>query len=251
MKVRTQLAVGAVLAALLAATYWLLHDSGTLKTIMQPAALHARVVAMGAWGPIVIVALMALAVVISPIPSAPIALAAGAAYGHGWGAVYVLAGAQAGAMVAFGIARFVGRETVQAWFGGRLSVGLIGSQRALMGIVFASRLLPFVSFDIVSYAAGLTVLSFWRFAVATMAGIAPSSFLLAHVGMEMGSGDTDRMLLAGLALGALTLLPVLVRQIRRRRLATLGSGRELPQVPRDANMPAADGGPAPRKPDLQ
>lgn len=251
MKVRTQLAAGAVLAVLLAATYWLLHDSGILKTIMHPAALHARVVAMGAWGPTAIVALMAVAVVISPIPSAPIALAAGAAYGHGWGAAYVLLGAQAGAMAAFGIARFVGRETVQSWFGGRLSVGLIGSQRALMGIVFISRLLPFVSFDIVSYAAGLTVLSFWRFAVATMAGIAPSSFLLAHVGREMGSGETDRMLLAGLALGGLTLLPLLVRQVRRWRLANGRSGRDLPEGLGVAAVPAADAGEGPGKPDLQ
>jgi uncharacterized membrane protein YdjX (TVP38/TMEM64 family) len=40
-----------------------------------------------------------------------------------------------------------------------------------MTIVFVSRLLPFISFDIVSYAAGLTRLAMWRFAVATLAGI--------------------------------------------------------------------------------
>ena len=36
----------------------------------------------GLLGPVVIVTLLTLAVVASPIPSAPIALAAGAAYGH-------------------------------------------------------------------------------------------------------------------------------------------------------------------------
>lgn len=50
-------------------------------------------------------------------------------------------------------------RVVQRWFGNRLSVGLLGSQTALMGIVLVSRLLPFISFDIVSYAAGLTALS--------------------------------------------------------------------------------------------
>ena len=86
-----------------------------------------------------------------------------------------------------------------------------------MGIVFVSRLLPFLSFDIVSYAAGLTVLKFWRFAVATLAGIAPTSFLLAHFGTEMQTGETGRIAFAVLALGALTLVPVLVQVIRRRR----------------------------------
>lgn len=229
MKVRTKFAVGALFLASLAGAYWLLHETGALSTILDNDALHARVVQMGPWGPAAIVALMVLAILISPIPSAPIALAAGAAYGHGWGTLYVLLGAEAGALAAFGLARFVGHETVHRWFGGRLSVGLIGSQNALMGIVFASRLLPFLSFDIVSYAAGLTVLSFWRFAIATVAGIAPTSFVLAHFGSEMGSGETNRIFLSVLALGGLTLIPVaatLFRDWRARRHAAAAAKPE-------------------------
>lgn len=214
MNLRTKWVAIALLAAALGAIYWFLHETGTLATIMNKDALQSQVVQMGAWGPTAIVALMLLAVLISPIPSAPIALAAGAAYGHGWGTLYVLLGAQAGAIAAFAVARFVGYQTVHRWFGGRLSIGLIGSQNALMGIVFASRLLPFVSFDIVSYAAGLTVLSFWRFAIATLAGIAPTSFLLAHFGNEMVTGQADRVLFSVLALGGLTLIPIAVKLVR-------------------------------------
>jgi uncharacterized membrane protein YdjX (TVP38/TMEM64 family) len=222
MKVRAKLFSGALLLSLLACVYWLMHESGTLMTILDPNALHARVTQMGAWGPAAIIGLMMLAILISPIPSAPIALAAGAAYGHGWGTLYVLLGAEAGAVAAFAISRFVGFETVHRWFGNRLSVGLVGSQNALMGIVFVSRILPFISFDIVSYAAGLTVMTFWRFAIATLAGIAPTSFLLAHFGSEIGTGQTNKVLFAVLALGGLTLIPVGVKLYRdwraKRRL---------------------------------
>ncbi len=222
MKVRTKLITGALLVGLLACVYWVLHESGSLTTILDTDALHARVIRMGAWGPAAIIVLMMLAILISPIPSAPIALAAGAAYGHGWGTLYVLLGAEAGAVAAFAVARFVGYETVHRWFGNRLSIGLVGSQNALMGIVVVSRVLPFISFDIVSYAAGLTVLSFWRFAVATLAGIAPTSFLLAHFGSEMGTGQTRQVVTAVLALGALTMIPIGVKLYRdwriRRRL---------------------------------
>ena len=214
MKVRTKLFAGALLVGLLACAYWVLHESGTLTTILDTNALQAHVVQIGAWGPAAIIALMMLAILISPIPSAPIALAAGAAYGHGWGTLYVLLGAQAGAMAAFALTRFVGYETVHRWFGNRLSIGLIGSQNALMGIVFVSRVLPFISFDIVSYAAGLTVLSFWRFAIATVAGIVPASFLLAHFGNEMGTGQTNRILFSVLALGGLTMIPIGVKLFR-------------------------------------
>lgn len=222
MNVRTKIIVSAVLLTALVGGYGLLHRTGALQTILDTDDLHAQVVRMGAWGPVAIVALMIVAVLISPIPSAPIALAAGAAYGHGWGTLYVLVGAEVGAMAAFGIARFVGHDTVHRWFGNRIAVGFIGTQNALMGLVFVSRLLPFLSFDIVSYAAGLTALTFWRFAVATLAGIAPSSFLLAHFGSELGSGETSRITLSVLALGGLTLIPVaaaLIRDWRAKRRA--------------------------------
>lgn len=229
MNVRAGLVGGAVVVALLAVAYVVLQETGLLATIMNPEALHARVLQWGLWGPLAIVGLMTLAVLVSPIPSAPIALAAGAAYGHGWGALYVLLGAQSGAMAAFALARIVGSATVHRWFGERLSMGLIGSQNTLTGIVFVTRLLPFLSFDIVSYFAGLTVLSFWRFSLATLAGIAPSSFLLAHFGKEMGTGDAARILFAAIALGGLTLLPIGVKLFldwRKRRKGERAGGSD-------------------------
>ena len=213
---RLKLLAIAALLALLAATYWLLRETGMLSTILNGAALHDHITRLGIWGPLMVIGLMVLAIMVSPIPSAPIAMAAGAAYGHVWGTIYVLLGAEIGAIAAFGVARWLGGETLQRWFGDRLSVGLLGSQNALMGIVLVSRLLPFISFDIVSYAAGLTTLSFWRFAIATLIGITPTSFLLAHFGGEMVTGETSRIMVSVLALGGITLIPVLVKIIRAR-----------------------------------
>ena len=212
--IRILAAIAVVLA--LAGAYWLLHETSVLATILDGAALRERITRLGMWGPLMVIGLMVLAILVSPIPSAPIAMAAGAAYGHVWGTLYVLLGAEIGALAAFGVARLLGRKALQRWFGDRLSVGLLGSQNALMGIVLASRLLPFISFDIVSYAAGLTVLSLWRFAVATLAGIVPASFLLAHVGGEMATGESDRIMYAALALGLITLVPVAAHFLRRR-----------------------------------
>ncbi|HCE23521.1 MAG TPA: hypothetical protein DF282_13560, partial [Hyphomonas sp.] len=136
----------------------------------------------------------------TPIPSAPIALAAGAAYGHTVGTVYIVLGAEFGALAAFVLARFLGRDVLRQWFGDKIDVGWLGSQNALTFTVFISRLLPFVSFDIVSYAAGLSRLHFWRFGLATLAGIIPASFVLAHFGNEAVSGDTSRAAWAAIGL---------------------------------------------------
>lgn len=191
-------------AAMIAVIFVLLAETDWAKMLSEPEALRQWAESFGWLGPAVLIGLMALAIVISPLPSAPIALAAGAAYGHTWGTAYVTIGAEVGALAAFAIARFLGGETLHRWFGDKLALGLLGSQGRLMALVFGLRLLPFVSFDVVSYAAGLTPLGAWRFALATLAGVAPVSFLLTHFGDRLVGGELDSLALAVLALGLLT-----------------------------------------------
>ncbi len=90
------------------------------------------------------------------------------------------------------------------------------SQNALTFAVFATRLMPFLSFDVVSYAAGLTPLAAWRFAVATLAGIAPASFALAHLGGVAASGESAYGGALTLALGMLVMAPLILKALPRR-----------------------------------
>ena len=186
------------------------------RSLLEPERLETLVARAGLWGPVLIVTLMTIAVVASPIPSAPIALAAGAAYGHLWGTVQAVIGAELGALIAFGLARVLGHDVLRRVFGDRVDAGLLGSQNALTATVLASRLMPFVSFDMISYAAGLSRLHAWRFALATLAGIIPASFLLAHFGGEAVSGDLGRATWAVLGLGLLTGLPLLWVAMRQK-----------------------------------
>jgi len=205
-----------VAAAIMTFNLWA-SKVGLPSELPDGASLRQWFDELGAWGPVAVIGSMVVAILVSPIPSAPIALSAGAIYGHFWGALYVLIGSEIGAIAAFTIARFLGHDVLHKWFGDQLNRGLAGSQKFLMGTVFASRLMPFISFDIVSYAAGLTSLSFWRFAIATMAGIIPASFLLAHFGGELVADESNRILLAVALLGALTALPFAVRLIAKSR----------------------------------
>ncbi|SFH29459.1 Uncharacterized membrane protein YdjX, TVP38/TMEM64 family, SNARE-associated domain [Palleronia marisminoris] len=198
------------LIAVLGLGAWGLWGPPSLASEIDRETLDRLVGSAGSAGPIVIVGLMTLAVVASPIPSAPIAMASGAAYGHFWGSIWVIIGAESGALIAFGLARGLGRGVMVRWFGDRIEQGLLGSQNALTAAVFASRLMPFVSFDLISYAAGLSPLRFWRFALATLAGIAPASFLLAHFGTSAASGDAGVFTwIAALGLGVVTGAPLL------------------------------------------
>tara|TARA_R110000868_G_scaffold107438_1_gene293976 strand:- start:1245 stop:1889 length:645 start_codon:yes stop_codon:yes gene_type:complete len=206
--------------ALVVAVFIYVSQTGSLDRVLDKELLVRSIESLGAFGPLLVIALMTLAIVMSPIPSAPIALAAGAAYGHLWGAVYVAAGSLSGALIAFGIARFLGREFVEAKLKNSSAAGYLDryfkSQNALTATVFATRLMPFLSFDVISYAAGLTPLATWRFAVATVAGIVPASFLLAHFGGELASTDGRGIVLIALVLGLATAIPLSIKFVLPR-----------------------------------
>lgn len=88
----------------------------------------------------------------------------------------------------------------------------------LLMIVLASRLVPFISFDAVSYVAGLTALSAWRFVVATALGVVPLSFAFAAMGAGVTSGNVNWIIatLACVITVLLSLMLVLGRAVLSR-----------------------------------
>ncbi len=213
MRPSTLIATGLVAAAAVAALWW----HGDLLALAQRVETEAGAAeAISRAGPFAVVALMALAVVASPIPSGPIAMAAGALYGPWLGGGLTLVGAFAGAMIAFGLSRRFGQRMLGA-SSRPLAVWITRprSQSMLMLLVLASRLIPAISFDAVSYVAGLTQLETWRFALATLIGVAPISFAFAAMGAGIMDSGTRPIALA--ACFVTVLLPAAAFVWRRGR----------------------------------
>lgn len=199
----------------MAGVYFVLINTTLADLFADLDLLVIRVRELGILGPMLVIGLMVLAIVFNPLPSAPIALAAGAVYGHVVGTIYIVAGAEIGAIIAFTIARFAGYELARKFLGDNLSLGRFGSQNALTTIVFVSRLIPFMSFDLVSYAAGLTAIKLWRFALATLLGLMPVSFILAHMGGEIVESSSGEVFVIILIIGLLTIVPLLINAVQR------------------------------------
>lgn len=204
------------LIATLIVIYFVLVNTNLVELFENVELLTVKAQNLGFFGPLLLIALMTLAIVFSPLPSAPIALAAGALYGHSYGTIYIVVGAELGAIIAFLIARIAGHELASQYLGSKFSLGRFGSQNALTSIVFISRLIPFMSFDLVSYAAGLTPIKFWRFASATLLGLIPVSFALAHMGGEFITSDEKvKLMVIVLLVGLLTLAPLALNYIKK------------------------------------
>jgi uncharacterized membrane protein YdjX (TVP38/TMEM64 family) len=158
------------------------HFLWDLSVYFNPVQIEKWLDSAGPFAPVFYMVIMALAVVISPIPSLPLDITAGAFFGPFLGTLYSVAGALSGAAASFLIARFIGREIMERYLGGHINFCVSCSDKVLTRIVFISRLLPIVSFDIISYGAGLTKMSLKNFVLASFFGMIPLTFTYNYFG---------------------------------------------------------------------
>lgn len=152
---------------------------------------------LGVWGPIVFILGYAVAAV-AFIPGSLLTLAAGAIFGLAKGTVYTLIGATLGACAAFLVARYGARGAIERRIAGNAKFSAIDKAVGREGfkIVALLRLSPVFPFNLLNYALGLTKVSFWQYAAASIAML-PGTLLYVYYGKAAGS-------LAALAGGAKT-----------------------------------------------
>lgn len=128
----------------------------------------------------------------------------------------------AGAAVCFYVARILGRDVAEK-LTSKAGLERIDTFFDKYGknTVLICRLLPFVSFDIVSYAAGLTSMSFGSFFIATGIGQLPATIVYSYVG-GMLTGGAQLLMTGLLILFALSALIVLLRNIYINREKSKG-----------------------------
>jgi uncharacterized membrane protein YdjX (TVP38/TMEM64 family) len=218
----------------LAGLYAIVQVSG-LQEILRPERLTSVLTELGVAGPFALMGLMTLAVVVSPIPSLPLDLAAGAAYGPFWGAVYVLIGAEVGAIISFLIGRALGRDVLSRWLKNDITFCERCSDHHLIGLMIVARLVPVFSFDIVSYGAGLTKMSLKAFALATFVGMAPPTFALTYLGSAVMTVQWPLMLAGGLLVVVFLLLPKWIMNHRASWWVRVIQGKPMvSELPSDA-----------------
>jgi len=173
-----RIAIVVVVMAALAGAWWLLQILG-IPADLSPDALAQWLKSQGAAGPLL---LMTMAVVIGPIPTLPVSATAGLAFGVLEGTAIAATGALLGAMAAFWVARCLGREVICKRFPDNPVLARDGSQRFLTIAILLTRLIPVFSFALISYAAGVTAIRAWRFAIATFVGMLPMTVVFAGLG---------------------------------------------------------------------
>jgi uncharacterized membrane protein YdjX (TVP38/TMEM64 family) len=172
--------VGVAIVGLLAAA----HYFDVREILMQALDWIAS---LGAWGPILFIAIYILACVLF-LPGSVLTLGAGVLFGLFAGSVIVSVAATLGATAAFLVGRYFARDWVAKKIEGNPRFRAIDDAVAREGwkIVGLTRLSPAFPFNLLNYAYGLTKVSLRDYFFASWIGMLPGTVMYVYVGSLIG-----------------------------------------------------------------
>lgn len=175
------------------------------------------------WGiaaPLMSILLMITQAIVAPIPAFLITAANGMVFGSFAGALISWIGALAGALTSFYIARLFGNLALGKIVRNRKTIEFIryAGEKKGFYVIFVSRLLPFISFDIISYMAGLSGIRPWAFISGTGLGMLPATIIYTVIGHEIPAMEKNFPILLTFTMVFIFILVVfsLVQGIRKK-----------------------------------
>ncbi len=155
-----------------------------------------------------------------------LSLTVGFLFGRWIGTALVVVAATIGATLVFIAARYVFADAARrrlGAFGERINAGF--TENAFSYLLFL-RLVPLFPFFLVNLAPAFTSIPLSTYALATFVGVIPGTFVFVNLGQTLGRIESLQGLVSAETLGAFALLgvfalvPVAIRKLRSRKIAT-------------------------------
>ncbi|MFZ3591552.1 TVP38/TMEM64 family protein [Bacillus sp. DJP31] len=142
---------------------------------------------MGILAPVFSILLMVFQSIAAPIPSFLITGANGMVFGYVWGSLLSWFGAMLGALVSYYLAKKFGFKFVEKRFKGNKLNTILNKITGPYGFMFIllTRLIPLISFDLISFLAGLSGIKLRTFLLATGIGMIPGTIAYTVVGHDL------------------------------------------------------------------
>ena len=156
-------------------------------------------------------------------PGPLLAGASGLLFGTALGTPVSITAATLGAILAFGIARFVAHDAVETLAGARLAPLQEWIERRGFWAVLYARIAPGVPYSLVNYAAGLSRVALPAFAAATVIGTAPRAFAYTALGGSLDDLTSPEAIVAFVTLVAMALTGLVLLRAERARDRRVGA----------------------------
>jgi uncharacterized membrane protein YdjX (TVP38/TMEM64 family) len=151
------------------------------------ADIKKLILSWGVAAPFMSIILMSIQAIIAPLPAFLITAANGLVFGIYWGTIISWIGAMCGALVSFMISRLFFESFSKKILRHKKGLEYLNHLSSKYGfkVILTARLLPFISFDFISYAAGLSSIKLRSFILATGIGMIPATIVYTVFGYEM------------------------------------------------------------------
>ena len=192
-------------------------------------ALTNWVEQLGPAGVVVFIGVYAIATILL-FPGWIFTVAAGLLFGLAGGTAAALSGATLGAALAFLVARYLVRDSVQKFAKSNPRFQAIDQAIGENGwkIVGLLRLNPLIPFNISNYFYGITAIPFWQYVLVSAIGMLPGALLYAYLGAvgkaTLGAESlpsTGHYLLLGIGLAATVAGTIIITRLARNALKNL------------------------------
>ena len=191
--------------------------------LLSPEKLTTEIRQLGYFGPLLFILVYAL-MVATLLPTLPMNFVAGVVWGGALGALYTVAGASAGAILAFALSRYLFRQYLHekfqhpAWSWMRRAAGQGGWQ-----LVAFTRVNPVFPFGPINYFFGITGISFLQYSLVTVLAIIPPCLAISYLGASVGSvlidSNTQALLRQATIAGGLIAILYFMRPLLMRKLS--------------------------------
>ncbi len=143
--------------------------------------------ALGFLGIFLFIGIMAIQGLIVPIPSEVVLLATGMIWGWFFGGIMGIIGSMAASLLCFYISRKGGRPLVEKFVGesGLAMADKLITKHGIKAIIIL-RFIPFISFDVISYASGLVDIDIKKYSIGTLIGSIFRAFFYSVWGFLLG-----------------------------------------------------------------
>jgi uncharacterized membrane protein YdjX (TVP38/TMEM64 family) len=186
-----------------------------ISDLMSKGSIEQVVSIIRSWGiaaPLISIFLMIFQSIAAPIPAFLISAANGIIFGIIFGSFISWIGAMLGAVLSFFLARWFGETFVRKVMKKDMlwkKVDTISSNQGFKVVILA-RLIPIVSFDLISYAAGLSSIKTSTFLIATGIGMIPGTIAYTALGSEMSKIEAQASNVSMIVVLALILLGIIL-----------------------------------------
>ena len=181
-----------------------------------PELIQSWIVSFGMYGPLIFLVFSAVRPLIF-FPITIIYLASGLAFGAFWGGIIAVAGAVLGSLTAHIVANKVGIDFLPM----RLKCRIIAirdrvDEQGLRNMILI-RFIPMISFDLISFSAGLSGVKLPAYLLGTLIGIAPRVFAYTYVGSNiMSPGESGFWIAIGILI-LIFIIPAVVYKYKSRK----------------------------------